>query len=253
MASPRPPIVGIVCLDDRPRRDPHAPRFGQNQAYVHAVARAGAAPVLIPLLEDSALLRVLYQRLDGLLLPGGVDVDPAHYGEEIHEKCGEISPLRDQVELALIRWAVQDGKPMLAICRGIQVLNVALGGSLIQDIGACRPAAGEHDWGSRHPRDHIAHLANIRPGTRLAGLTGTASLPVNSMHHQALEDVAPGLTVSATAPDGIVEAVEMEGHPFCLAVQWHPEELAAHDPRAQALFDALVVACRTAPNAESGL
>jgi putative glutamine amidotransferase len=246
MTDARTPIVGIVCLDDRPTRDTHAPRFGQNQAYVNAVARAGAAPLLIPLLEETALLHALYDHLDGLLLPGGVDVHPAEYGEEVHEKCGDISPLRDRVELALVRWAIDDGKPLLAICRGIQVLNVSLGGSLIQDIGACLPDALEHNWGAGYERSHIAHTAHIRPGTRLAGLVDSAALPVNSLHHQAIKDLAPRLTVAATAPDGLVEAAEVHGHPFALAVQWHPEELATQDARAQALFDALVEACRAA-------
>lgn len=247
MENAAPPIVGIVCLDDRPEKDRHAPRFGQNQAYANAVARAGAVPVLIPLLEDRSLLRALYDLLDGLLLPGGVDVHPARYGEEIHEKCGSISELRDRVELDLSHWAVDERKPLLAVCRGIQVLNVALGGSLFQDIDTFVAGAIRHDWAAGWPRSHPAHEVHVRPRTRLARLVGTGRVDVNSLHHQALKDVAPGLTVTADAPDGLVEAVELDGHPFALAVQWHPEELADHDPRAQALFDALVGACRTAP------
>ena len=238
-----PPTIGIVCTDDHPEQDSHPPRFGQNQSYVHAVARAGAAPLLIPLLADEALLRALYDRTDGLLLPGGVDVHPNRYGEPVHEKCGAISPIRDEVELTLIRWTLAGRRPLLAICRGIQVLNVALGGSLYQHIPAQLPQAIRHDCHASHARSQVAHDVVVSPGSRLARLVGTGPLPVNSFHHQAIKDVAPGLAVTAFAPDGIVEAVEGEGWPFVLAVQWHPEELAPDDDRAQWLFDALVEAC----------
>ncbi len=239
-----PPIIGIICMDDRPQNGEHPPRFGQKQSYAHAVARAGAAPLLIPLLADEALLRALYDRMDGLLLPGGEDVHPNQYGEPVHAKCGKISDLRDGVELALIRWAVADHKPLLAICRGIQVLNVALGGSLYQDIQAQVPQAGRHDCHASHARNQVAHDVAIVPDSRLAYLVGTDALPVNSFHHQAVKDVAPGLIVAAHAPDGIIEAVEGEGQPFVLGVQWHPEDLAADDGRAQRLFDALAEASR---------
>ncbi|MBN1137347.1 MAG: gamma-glutamyl-gamma-aminobutyrate hydrolase family protein [Anaerolineae bacterium] len=238
------PIIGIVCMDDRPQDGEHGPRFGQNQSYAHAVARAGAAPLLIPLLAGEALLRALYDKIDGLLLPGGVDVHPKRYGEEIHEKCGSISEIRDEVELVLIRWAMADHKPLLAICRGIQVLNVALGGSLYQDIRAQVPEADRHDCHTSHARNQVAHDVAIAPDSRLAYLVGTGLLPVNSFHHQAVKEVAPGLMVSAQAPDGIIEAVEGEGRPFVLGVQWHPEEMAAEDDRAQWLFDALVEASK---------
>jgi len=236
------PIIGIVCMDDHPQLDKHAPRFGQNQSYIHAVARAGAAPLLIPLLAGEAPLRSLYDRIDGLLLPGGEDVHPNQYGEPVHDKCGKISDLRDEVELALIRWAMADHKPLLAICRGIQVLNVALGGSLYQDIQAQVPGAGRHNCHDSHARNQAAHDVAVVPDSRLAYLVGTELLPVNSFHHQAVKEVAAGLTVAARATDGIIEAVEGEGRPFVLGVQWHPEEMAEEDSRAQRLFDALAEA-----------
>jgi putative glutamine amidotransferase len=217
---------------------------GQNQTYVDALIRAGAAPLLIPNLTDQALLHTFYERLDGVLLSGGDDVDPRHYGEDRHEKCGTITPERDATELPLTRWAIEDGKPLLGICRGIQVLNVALGGTLYQDIQAQVPGAGRHDWHRGYPRNHPAHVVEIPAQARLAHLLGTTSLPVNSLHHQAVKDVAPGLTPAGRAPDGIVEAVEAEDHPFAIGVQWHPEELAGEDLCAQRLFDALVQACR---------
>ena len=273
MTNKRLPTIGITCLDDQPTQDQHlpsfdklrTPRFGQNQAYVHAVARAGAAPLLIPNLTDKTLLRTLYDLLDGLLLSGGEDIDPAHYGELRHEKCGPVSPDRDKVELTLIRWAMDDGKPLLGICRGIQVLNVALGGSLYQDIQTQVQGAGRHDGRPDYPRNCLSHpvlstacpeqsrrvegTAIVAPQTHLAHILGPLNSPrplywVNSLHHQAIKDVAPGLTVAACAPDGIVEAVEVEGHPFAIGVQWHPEELAENDVRAQRIFDALVEACQ---------
>jgi putative glutamine amidotransferase len=244
MASDNPPAIGITCFRLQAEQQHHPLRFGQNQSYIHAVFRAGAAPLLLPLTVDRALLRTIYDRLDGLLLPGGGDVDPAHYGEAVHEKCGLISPGRDEMELALARWAAAEGKPLLAICRGIQVLNVALGGSLYQDIGSQIPDALLHTHNPDYPRDHLPHTAAISPNTRLAHLVGTNSLPINSLHHQAIKDVALQLTVTARTPDRVIEAVEMSKHPFALGVQWHPEELAPNDARAQRLFDALVKACQ---------
>ena len=259
MTNKRLPTIGITCLDDQPTQDQHPPRFGQSQAYVHAVTRAGAASLLIPPLPvlspvegtDKTLLRTLYERLDGLLLSGGEDVDPAYYGEPRHEKCGPVSPDRDEAELTLVRWAMDDEKPLLAICRGIQVLNVALGGSLYQDIRAQVRGADKHDWRPGYPRNRLSHTAIVAPQTRLAHILGPLNSPcplywVNSLHHQAIKDVAPGLTVAARAPDNVIEAVEAEGHPFAIGVQWHPEELAAisRDVRSQRIFDALVEACQ---------
>lgn len=134
--------------------------------------------------------------------------------------------------------------PLLAICRGIQVLNVAQGGTLYQDIGAQVPEAIQHTWYPDHPRNYLAHTVAVTPGTHLARLAGKTTLSVNSGHHQAVKDLAPGLTVSAYAPDQLVEAVEVEGHPFAAGVQWHPEDLAPDDTPSQRLFDALVEACQ---------
>jgi putative glutamine amidotransferase len=253
MATKRAATVGLACSTIPPGAEPRPPRLGQNLTYMQALVRAGAAPVLIPHLPDLALLRPVYERVDALLLPGGGDIAPEHFGEQAHEKCGPPDPDRDRTELALARWCLEDHKPLLAICRGIQMLNVALGGSLYQDIEAQVQGAGRHNWSPGHPRDFLAHTIDVVPGTRLAAISelGSVSLQqpvsnralqmeVNSLHHQAIKELAPGLRAVARAPDGIIEAVEMEGHPFVLGVQWHPEELAAKDSRAQQLFDALI-------------
>jgi putative glutamine amidotransferase len=244
VAENRSPIVGITCARIVTGQKQRPPCQGQNQTYVHALLRAGAAPVLIPVQTDPSLLRVLYASLDGLLLSGGKDVAPVHYGEALHEKCDPVPPERDEMELKLARWAVEEGKPLLAICRGIQVLNVALGGSLYQDIEAQLPGAENHTWYPDYPRNRVSHMVPITREAGLARIVGTAPLPVNSLHHQAVKDVAPGLTVVARAPDGVVEGLEADGHPFAIGVQWHPEELAAGDRRQQRIFDALVDACR---------
>jgi putative glutamine amidotransferase len=252
MASRQAPMVGVTCSTIPSGVGPRPPRLGQNSAYLQALIRAGAAPVLIPHLPDPVLLRSVYERVDALLLPGGGDVAPEHFGEPAHEKCERPDPDRDRTELALVRWCIEDHKPLLAICRGIQVLNVALGGSLYQDIEAQVPGAGRHDWSPGYPRDHLAHTVSVLPDTYLAATLEPGGLPprsvsgqvarleVNSLHHQAIKDLAPGLRVVARAPDGLIEAVELEGHPFALGVQWHPEELAAKDDRAQRLFEALI-------------
>lgn len=245
MPDAHPPIIGVTCTDIKPDHVRRPPRLGQNQTYLQALTRAGAAPLLIPHLADNVLLRTLYELTDGLLLPGGGDVAPARYGESPHEKCGPASPARDETELTLTRWAMDEGKPLLAICRGIQVLNVALGGSLYQDIATLVPGARKHNWHPDYPRDHLSHLIDVTPQTRLARILEQTTLPVNSLHHQALKDVAPGLRVVAHAPDNVIEAVEANGHPFALGVQWHPEELASSDTRAQQLFSALVKACQS--------
>ena len=244
MVSESPPTIGITCIRIPPDHGRRPVRFGQNHTYVHALERARGTPLLLPQLLDRPLLRAAYERLDGLLLPGGEDIDPGRYGEPVHEQCGRISPGRDEMELTLARWAVADGKPLLAICRGIQVLNVALGGSLYQDIQTEVPGALKHACYPDFPRDHLPHTVAITAASRLAHILGTTALAVNSMHHQAIKDVAPGLTMAGQAPDQIIEAAEVEGHPFAVAVQWHPEELAPEDTQAQRLFDALVKACQ---------
>jgi putative glutamine amidotransferase len=239
--SARIPVIGLTCFEI-PADEQRSARVCQSFTYIRALQNAGAVPVLIPHSPDPRHLRALVQRLDGVLLPGGGDIDPAHYGESRHERCNEPSPARDEIELALARWAIENHLPLLGICRGIQVLNVALGGSLYQDILAQVDGGSKHDWYPDHPRTLTPHDVTLAPGTRLAALAGIHSLPVNSLHHQAVKDLAPGLLATAHAPDGIVEAVEVPDHPFALAVQWHPEELAPTDPHARCLFDALAAA-----------
>jgi putative glutamine amidotransferase len=240
------PIIGITTqtLEAIPDQLPRC--WIMSQRYVHVLTASGAIPWVVPLLEgNEATLRQIYDRLDGLFLPGGVDVDPATYGESKSELCGRIDAARDWTELLLARWALADRKPVLAVCRGAQLINVAVGGSLYQDVGAQHPDAIKHDHfpiqGRR--RDELAHEVRVAPNSRLHRLFGADTLAVNSMHHQGIARLAPGLRAVATSPDGLIEGVEggVNGQ-FLLGVQWHPEDLIEVDPRMRLLFDAFVEA-----------
>lgn len=227
------PLIGITTYG----RDERG-RYTLPAEYVAAVERAGGAPVLIPPAPAHAA-RYL-ERVDGLVLAGGGDLDPAHYGSDGHETVYSVDVERDRLELELARRMVARRQPALAICRGLQVLNVSLGGSLIEHLPA---AVGEQVLHRAPPREPTPHAVRIEPGSRLEALVGARELAPMSWHHQAIRDLAPGLTVVARADDGTIEAVEMPAHPWLLAVQWHPELTAARDPAQQKLFDALVDAC----------
>jgi putative glutamine amidotransferase len=242
---PHRPVIGIVTqtLKAVPGQSPRA--WSMEPKYVQVVAAAGAVPWLIPLLRDAETLRYLYQHLDGLFLTGGVDVDPANYHEATHVLCGVTDPDRDWTEMTLTRWALADRKPVLGVCRGIQVLNVTAGGTLYQDLAAQYPRAIKHDYfspGGSTTRDFLAHDVRVFSGSCLAAVLGSDAVPVNSMHHQGIKDLAPGLAACAVAPDGLIEGVEGRNGQFLLGVQWHPEELADRDPAMRRLFTTFLAA-----------
>lgn len=212
-----------------------------NQDYLDMVFRAGATPVLLPLTGDKEALDAVLYRVDGLLLTGGADVDPARYGEEKLPCCGENAPRRDETEFYLCRRALEKNLPLLAICRGLQVLNCALGGTLYQDIETQFGGALKHPCYDR-PRDQV-HFVELAEGTKLLNVTGAKRQKVNSRHHQAIKDLAPGLIVNARAEDGLIEGAEMPGKKFAVGVQWHPESLSDRIPEAQALMNAFAAAC----------
>lgn len=180
---------------------------------------------------------------DALLLGGGVDVDPARYGTPLLSDGNvEVDAERDEIDFSLLAEALRSGRPVLGICRGIQVINVAFGGTLVQDIGIERPSTVVHQ-NADDEKARLDHRVTISPGTRLASIAGAPEVAVNSRHHQAIARVAPGLAVSATAPDGVPEAVESGRETWLIAVQWHPENLAA-DPVSDGLFSEFVRAAR---------
>jgi putative glutamine amidotransferase len=207
---------------------------------------AGALPWPIPLLQDDEeTLRAIYEKLNGLFLTGGVDVDPANYGEQRHERCGKTDPARDWTEMTLVRWATVDKKPVLGVCRGIQAINVALGGTLYQDMQAQYPNGIKHDYfppAGGYTRESLVHSADIASGSRLAQILGRDRVEVNSMHHQGIKTVAPGLLATARAPDASIEGIEGCGASYLIGVQWHPEELASSQPDMRRLFSSFIEA-----------
>lgn len=210
-------------------------------AYLTALRRTGALPVVLPLGLEPAGLEALLGHLDGLVLSGGGDLHPDNYSGSRHPKVAEIDTDRDSMELQTASLAVQAGLPLLGVCRGLQVLNVALGGSLFEDLLDQRPGSERHDFGGEFPRNYEAHPVQIQPGTRLAEILQQDNLPVNSLHHQGIRELAPDLTPSAHAPDGLIEAFEIKAHPYALAVQWHPEWMQ-NRLVMQALFASLTAA-----------
>ena len=230
-------IVGITCSTLPASADAGAKQY-LNRAYVWAVERAGGVPIILPVTQEPDMIARYLGVADGLLLSGGVDVDPAHYGQTPHPQLGDVDLDRDATELPLIRAALDQDMPIFAICRGIQTLNVALGGTLYQDLPSERPSDIGHAQNERKiPRAQATHGIVIEPHTRLAEIVGAGEMQVNSFHHQALRDVAAPLVVTALAPDGVIEAVESRAHRYVVGVQFHPEETAISDDKSQRLFD----------------
>ncbi len=249
MTTSARPLIAITPRSEA-RTSGDMALFAQ-QDVVDAVLAAGGIPVILsaPCPHDD--LDRLVDMFDGFLVPGGLDVDPTRYGQAPHEACGPICELRDELECALIPRIVAADKPLLGICRGCQVINVALGGTLWQDLPSQPEATPSwrgpalcHRQGK--PYDNLVHAVAVQPNSLLDAALGGApeSLGANSLHHQCVRDVAPNLVASAWAPDGVIEAVEMPNARFVLGVQWHPEFLWRTDPRALALFEALVEAAR---------
>ncbi|MEO7103511.1 MAG: gamma-glutamyl-gamma-aminobutyrate hydrolase family protein [Gemmatimonadaceae bacterium] len=221
MASSNP----IVAVSAAVRSDGNAASARLRATYLTALENARLVPTIAAPLHNTAAADAVMERLDGLVLTGGADVNPALYGERPHPKLGQISDIRDGWEIALARAAQFRKKPVLAICRGVQILNVALGGTLLQDLPTEHPSDINHD--PDQPRDSRTHPIELATESRLGRALGVTRLSVNSIHHQAIARVAPGFRIVATAPDGVVEGVESAADStwWCVGVQWHPEEL----------------------------
>ncbi len=230
--------------------DRDASRREQND-YLGALIHAGFRREEIEVLPPGSAVSGDF---DGVVIGGGCDVEPSRYGESARADAGlELDPERDETDFALFDLARRARTPTLAICRGIQVVNVALGGTLVQDLPSQRPGPLAHETDGTKPRERarLDHTVRIAPGTRLSGMAGTAEIPVNSRHHQAIALPAPGLTVSAVAPDGVIEAVE-SGEPWLVAVQWHPENLVGTDPASRRIFEEFARAVRARAQAGRG-
>jgi putative glutamine amidotransferase len=244
MTAARIGLSGVVRTWDG------ADRTGVNAAYVRAVLAAGGVPLLLSPLMGASMAAHALDGVDGLLLTGGEDIDPAWYGASPSPFLSPPSRERDLFELALFAAARQRELPILGVCRGIQLINVALGGTLYQDLPSERPGAVAHR--PEAPRDARSHRVRLQNGSRAAAALGATSLTVNSSHHQAIKDLAPGLLATGWTDDELIEAVETPADaPWLLAVQWHPEEMYA-DARApdHGLFAALV---QEAGSARDGL
>lgn len=217
--------------------DEHS-EFMQSK-YLESLTRAGAEIKLIDLENPEQAVEEMLS-CDGLLLPGGADVNPALYGQEKSEKCQEPNTIRDAAEWQMLSAFLKTNKPILCICRGEQLLNAFCGGTLYQDIKELQTCT--HD-----DRDTAAtgiHHVTLVPNTKLSTILGDDRLFVNSLHHQAVDKAAPNLKACAKSEDGFVEAIEMPEHPFCLGLQWHPEHLSENNPLQQGIFDQFVAACR---------
>ena len=228
------PLIGLTT---RNTTDPKYgfPLISSPKTYAQALLRAGAIPVLVPVNLPPAMNAELLVRLDGLLFTGGGDIDNKYFQGEQHEEIYGIDPERDEHELSLARYAASQQVPFLGICRGLQVINVALGGTLYTHIFDQLPGALQHSCFPEFSPDHPAHPIEIKPGSLLSNLFSSTHAEVNSLHHQGVKTLAKGLEALATAPDGLVEAFHLPSHPFGLAVQWHPEWMP-DAPEMQAIF-----------------
>ncbi|HJA94018.1 MAG TPA: gamma-glutamyl-gamma-aminobutyrate hydrolase family protein [Candidatus Eisenbergiella merdipullorum] len=229
------PWIGLV-----PLIDPEKESLWMLPGYMEGVLAAGGVPVMLPLTQERAVISELADRLDGLIFTGGHDVSPSVYGEGPLPQCGRFLPERDEMEKLLLDAALERNLPVLGICRGLQFMNAALGGTLYQDLPTQHPSEVEHEM--KPPFDRAAHEVTVLADTPLAQILGNGVLGVNSRHHQAVKELAPCLKPMAISPDGLIEAAYLPGKSFVLGVQWHPEHFFKKDDGCLALFQALVAA-----------
>ncbi|PJF31603.1 MAG: gamma-glutamyl-gamma-aminobutyrate hydrolase [Phototrophicales bacterium] len=234
------PLIGITGSIIERNNNRYIAAYEPN---AKAIIQAGGLPIVIPCDLDPQTLRAIYERVDGVLLPGGGDIDPEFYGATPHEKTALIIRERDIAEIQIAKWAVADDLPMFGICRGHQVFNVAMGGTLYQDIPSELRTQYTHDIEKGMPRSTLLHDVKIAPNSKLATILKTEQIRVNSLHHQAVMTPADTVQVTAYAPDGVIEASELPNKRFILTVQWHPEDLQDMS-QMRDLFKAFVDAAR---------
>jgi putative glutamine amidotransferase len=233
------PLIGVTTSKSLDREG--YPMITCMESYTRSVITAGGNPVLIPLGLHDDQINDLLLRLDGVLFTGGGDIHPERFGGKDHPKISEINEDRDQIEMELYQIAVHQETPFLGICRGLQLINVASGGSLYTHIADQHPGAMEHCYYPGWPRDYLPHSVKVEKNSRLMQITQQKEMQVNSLHHQGIDRLGEGYTATAYAPDGLIEAVELSGHPYGLAVQWHPECLQDHRSM-RAIFESFIKA-----------
>ena len=231
------PLIGVTPLFDRGRDS-----YWMLPGYFLALEQAGAVPVMLPLTDDEEALKRLVDTLDGFLIVGGQDVSPAFYGEETKPTCKELCPERDAMESVLLRLLWNANKPVFGICRGLQMMNAHLGGTLFQDLPTEHPSGVNHRMAA--PYDRAEHPVTLVKDAPLFSLLGADSIGVNSCHHQAIKTLAPDLRPMAISPDGLIEAVYAPEKRFVWAVQWHPEFFYKKDENSRKLFAAFVNAAK---------
>ena len=228
------PIIGVSA-------NINSGKLEINDQYFNALTVSGAIPFLLPYTDDESITEAACSLCDGFLLSGGVDIDPAYYGEERLHECGETIPARDKGEMALLKHILASGKPIMAICRGAQILNVALGGTLWQDISTQYETAITHRM---PPGTEVAHNVNVIKGTPLYDIIGYERFDINTIHHQAVKTLGAGLVASAVADDGIIEAYYHEGERYIRAYQWHPERIYPISKESAPIFADFINACK---------
>ena len=241
----RLPLIGITAdssgFEQTEFKKKREGLYSLASRYCDAIEDAGGLPIIIP--HSRAQIRYLLRRIDGLLISGGgFDIDPAYYSEQPIAKLGKIKPQRTSAELEAIAFGLDRDLPMLGICGGAQAINVALGGSLYQDIATQLPAALRHQQGGRS--DNYGHVVEVARGTLLYKICRRRKLKVNTTHHQAIRKIGEGLAINAIAPDGLIEGIESREHSFVLGLQWHPEVLAYTEVLHRKIFSSFVSACR---------
>jgi putative glutamine amidotransferase len=239
------PVIALTAGEIHNQLEPWSPvTYGQSYTYVDAIIHAGGTPFILPFTDDLTVLRQLYELADGILFAGGDDPDPALYGEAPLPQLGIVSKRRDKLELQLLAWTLADQKPLLGICRGMQLLNIHQGGTLYQDIPTQLPEASDHNSSTkRKSLVDIAHTLRVQEGSQLARILQSTTVGVNTHHHQAIKSLGRDLVATAWSEDGLIEAIELPGAHLAIGVQAHPESLEAQaEPLWQQFFQALVQA-----------
>jgi putative glutamine amidotransferase len=237
------PLIGVTSDYHKGGDILKGPAYFIGENYISAVKKAGGIPIVLPYSSDRKIVESLAERIDGLLITGGnFDINPVLYGEDPIDEIGELNNKRTAFEMKIARIALRTDMSVLGICGGEQLLNVAGGGSLYQDIEAQVKGASNHQ--QKMPKSEMHHSVIIKPGTKLHSILECETIEVNSTHHQSIKEVGKGFIPNAKAPDGIIEGIESESHRFVLGVQWHPEALYRKEERFKRLFETFIKSCK---------